>query len=70
MKLFRNSNSFNLCLQFEEAHKTDELYRRIKFYNKGVALLQSASPSMMLGMNTNALFSPQLPMLKALKECQ
>jgi len=70
IKLAKNNNSFNLCFQFEEAPIDDKLYRRIKIYNKGVSLFQSASPSMMLGMNTNALFSPQLQMLKALKECQ
>ena len=68
ISLKSNGNSFNTCFQYIEAESADSLYRRIKIYFKGLAMLQSQTPSMRLGMNTNALFAPTMRMLQALRE--
>ena len=46
-----NGNSFESCLQFLETQKPGQVYRRIKVYNKLLALLQSESAQKGIGMN-------------------
>ena len=58
--LRRQSNSFNSCFQYIEKASAERPYRRIKVYNKLLALFQSVSPSKSIGMNTNGIFAPSM----------
>ena len=65
-----NGNSFNTCFQFVEKQDDNKIYRRIKVYNKTIALFQSAGPRSGIGMNTNMLFAPQQPMLNSIRKTE
>ena len=41
-RLRANRNSFASCFQFDEVAKTDGLFRRVKIYDKGLALLTTS----------------------------
>ena len=53
-----NQNSFGTCFQFAEKSNEDRLYKRVKIYNKFLALFQSETTMTALGMNTKAIFYP------------
>ena len=63
-----NGNSFDSCFQFVAKMPIGDLNIRIKYYWKGLALLQSESVAKSLGMNTNNIFCPTLHMGRKLKE--
>ena len=66
-----NGNSFSSCFQFEEQPRPGHIRRRIKVYNKLLALTQCASVQKSIGMNTKAIFYSDAKMYKELREaCQ
>ena len=65
-----NGNSFDSCLQFEATVKRDHLRIRIKFYCKFLAFLQSEGVLKAIGMNTKAIFNPNVRMGQGLLACK
>ena len=63
-----NHNSFQSCFQFVEKESFKKVYRRVKVYNKLLALLQSRTVKMPLGINTNEIFDPSLKFGQELQE--
>ena len=63
-----NRNSFESCFQYQEAASDEKLYRRVKIYNKLLALIQSRSAMASLGMKMQDIFYAELVMERELKE--
>ena len=65
-----NGNSFDSCFQFESQSEINHLHIRVKYYWKFLAFVQSESVQKAIGMNTKAIFYPNVRMGLALNESQ
>ena len=65
-----NGNSFDSCYQFATTVERDHLRIRVKYYWKYLAFLQSESVQKAIGMNTKAIFNPNVRMGQSLIACK
>ena len=63
-----NGNSLDSCLQFVGCRPYGRFGIRVKYYWKGLQLLQSEGVMKGLGMNTAGLYCPNIRMSQALSD--